>query len=112
MYLDLDRPAWGLAEAVDEGSVPHPWVLVTRAENGHSHCAWLLAEPVHRHPKARTKPLNLFARTAEYFADALGADPGCTSVLFRNGPVHVEREGWVVTYGGPPGGWTLYELAD
>ena len=54
----------------------------------------------------------LFARTAEYFVGVLGADPGYTSVLFRNGPVHTERDGWVVTYGGPPGGWTLYELAD
>ena len=60
----------------------------------------------------RTRVKDLFARTAEYFADALGADPGYTSVLFRNGPVHMEREGWVATYGGPPGGWTLYELAD
>ncbi len=52
----------------------------------------------------RTRVKDLFARTAEYFADALGADPGYTSVLFRNGPVHMEREGWVATYGGPPGG--------
>ncbi len=112
VYLDVDRPVRELVEAVDDGTVPHPSVALTRTESGHSHCAWLLAQPVHRHPKARTGPLNLFARTAEYFADVLGADPGYTSVLFRNGPLHVEREGWVVTYGGPPGGWTLYELAD
>ncbi len=112
VYLDVDRPAREWLGAVDEGAVPHPSLALTRTENGHSHCAWLLAEPVHRHPRARTKPLNLFARTAEYFADVLKSDPGYTSVLFRNGPVHTEREGWVVTYGGPPGGWTLYELAD
>ena len=112
VYLDVDRSAGDLVEAVDGGAVPQPSVMVTRAESGHSHCAWLLAAPVHRHPEAGARPLKLFARTAEYFADAVGADPDYTSVLFRNGTVHVEREGWIVLYGGPPGGWTLYELAD
>ena len=62
---------------------------------------------VRRRPgeEAGTGPLRLFARTAEYFAGALRADPGYTSVPFRNGPAHAEREGWTVLYGGPPGGW-------
>ena len=39
--------------------------------------------------EARKKPLQLFARTAEYFADVVGTGPGYTSVLFRNGTAHM-----------------------
>lgn len=112
IYLDVDRPFSDVIGAADADEIPAPSVAVTRIRNAHSQCGWVLATPVHRYPAAAGKPLKLFARTAEYFADVLGADPGYTSVLFRNGPLHAARPGWHVDYNGPPGGWPLYELAD
>ena len=112
VYLDVDRPVADVLAAVDGHRIPPPSLTVTRVENAHSQCGWVLSSPVHRYPSAGTKPLQLLARTAEYFADALGSDPGYTSLLFRNGPIHGARAGWHVEYAGPPGGWTLYELAD
>ena len=114
IYLDVDRPH---VEALDVfgRTVPHPSVLVVRTSGtsaGHSQVAWLLAAPVHRYPEARRRPLELLARTSEWFAEALESDGGYTGTLFRNGPLHAERAGWVVEYAGPPGGWTLTELAD
>ena len=114
IYLDVDRPH---VEAIDVfgRKVPHPSVAVVRTGGtsaGHSQVAWLLAAPVHRYPEARRRPLELLARTSEWFAEALESDGGYTGTLFRNGPVHARRAGWIVEYNGPPGGWTLTELAD
>ena len=114
IYLDVDRQWADVAPLFGE-RVPAPSVSVVRTEGtgaGHSQVAWLLAAPVHRYPEARRRPLELLARTSEWFAEALESDGGYTGTLFRNGPVHAERAGWIVDYGGPPGGWTLTELAD
>ena len=114
IYLDVDRQWADVAPLFGE-RVPAPSVSVVRTSGtsaGHSQVAWLLAAPVHRYPEAKRRPLELLARTSEWFAEALESDGGYTGTLFRNGPVHAERAGWVVEYNGPPGGWTLTELAD
>lgn len=114
VYLDVDRP-WLEVQDVVGVQVPAPSVAVVRTEGrsaGHSQLAWLLAAPVHRYPEAGRRPLQLLARASEWFAEALDSDGGYTGTLFRNGPLHARRAGWVVEYGGPPGGWTLTELAD
>lgn len=112
VYLDVDRPVADLLAKVDDGTLPAPSVTVTRSRSGHSQCGWILSDPVHRYPTAAPKPVGLFVRTAEYYAQVLEADPGYTSMLFRNGPLHEIRSGWHVEYNGPPGGWSLYELSD
>ena len=69
------------------GDLPTPNVCSTRTASGHAQVFWLLGRPVHRGDQARAKPLQLFGRVAEYYRDALCADPGYVGVLSSN-PVH------------------------
>ena len=69
------------------GDLPTPNIFATRQASGHAQVFWLLDRPVHRGAHARTKPLQHLGRVAEYYRDALGADPGYTGVLSSN-PVH------------------------
>ena len=89
LTLDLDgregtERLWDRVEH-DEICVPN-WV-VTRSRGGvtgGSHAVWCLEKPVHRGAYARARPLRLLASVSEYFAEALGADPGYAGVLTHN----------------------------
>ena len=73
--LDCDDPrkmGLGLPD------LPPPNWIVRRPANNHAHVVWTLAEPVHRHVAAKIEPLRYFASVAEYYAHAVGADPGYT----------------------------------
>ena len=110
LFFDVDRPQSALELSELSGcELPAPSFLVTRHENGHSLAAWLLSAPVHRHPGARIRPLQVLTRTAEYIHQALGADAGYTGVLVRN--AHVADDRFQVTWG-PEGGYLLEELTD
>ena len=109
VWLDLDVPG-AAAAAVQAGTVPFPTALMTRKANGHAAAAYVLASPVHAHPRARPKPRQLLGRVSEYLAASLHADPHYTACLFRNANVaardprfHVDRTGQT---------WQLGELAD
>ena len=69
------------------GALPTPNVYAPRKASGHVQAFWLLAHPVHRGEGARAGPLRHLGRVAEYYRDALGADPGYVGVLSSN-PVH------------------------
>ena len=75
------------AACMGAGDLPTPNICATRMASGHVQVFWLLDRPVHRGAHARTKPLQHLGRVAEYYRDALGADPGYTGVLSSN-PVH------------------------
>ena len=75
------------ASCMGAGDLPTPNICATRMASGHVQVFWLLDRPVHRGAHARTKPLQHLGRVAEYYRDALGADPGYTGVLSSN-PVH------------------------
>ena len=66
------------------GDLPPPNWIVWRPANDHAHVCWTLAYPVHRYPEARIGPLRHLAYIAEYFAYAVGADPGYAGVLAHN----------------------------
>ena len=82
LFLDVDRLASAVHDAVDRALLPFPTVLLTRATNGHEAAAWVLDVPVHTHATARRKPMECLARVGEYFAAVSGADPGYTGLLF------------------------------
>ena len=81
LVLDCDDPrkmGLGLPD------LPPPNWIVRRPANNHAHVVWTLAEPVHRHVAAKIEPLRYFASVAEYYAHAVGADPGYTGLLGHN----------------------------
>ena len=81
LVLDCDKPsamAWGLADLP-----PYNWA-VWRMQNRHAHVCWNLTEPVHRYPASRPEPLRYLAGIADYYAHAVGADPGYSGVLAHN----------------------------
>ena len=81
LVLDCDNPN---ARAEGLFNLPPPNWIVWRLENGHVHVCWTLAIPVHRYPEAHLEPLRYLAYIAEYFAYAVGADPGYAGVLAHN----------------------------
>ena len=72
-----------LADAMLGGDLPAPNVSVWR-RGGNAHAAWFLSVPVHRYPGAARRPLQAYARAAEYLAERLQADPGYRGVLTLN----------------------------
>ena len=81
LVLDCDRPkAWRMGVG---DLPPYSW-LVRRSANDHAHIAWCLDQPVHKYPAARVEPLRYFAGIAEYYAHAVGADPGYAGLLAHN----------------------------
>ena len=69
-----------------------------RPTNDHAHVCWALAKPVHRYPAARIEPLRFLSRIAEYYAHAVGADPGYPGVLAHN-PASIYRSPYKTTWG-------------
>ena len=81
LVLDCDKPS-ALAQGMAD--LPPPNWTVWRMSNCHAHVAWTLADPVHRYPAARVEPLRYLANIADYYASAVGADPGYAGVLAHN----------------------------
>lgn len=107
LVLDCDRPA---AMARGMAELPPPNWTVWRVANHHAHVAWTLAEPVHRYPAARTEPLRYLAAVGDYFAHAVGADPGFSGVLAHN-PAPRYRHAEFHTTWGREAPYTLGQLA-
>ena len=95
LVLDCDKP-----DALRRGlpDLPDPNWSVWRPANDHAHLCWTLAEPVHRYPAARPEPLRLLAHVGDYYAHAVGADPGYTGVLAHN-PASIYRSPYQTTWG-------------
>ena len=106
LVLDCDKPAQLRSGLPD---LPDPNWTVWRRSNSHAHVAWTLAKPVHRYPTARPEPLQYFAGVAEYYAHAVGADPGYAGVLVHN-PISIYRSPYTTAWG-PEEPYTLDQLA-
>ena len=76
------------------------------------HAAWCLKRPVLRGASARAKPLRLFRRCAEYFADALDADRAYNGVLTHNPMAEAHGDEFRTNWGEPRQGYALSELAE
>ena len=90
LILDCDsRESVEIASAacVGCGPIPPPNFASERRASGHLHIGFFLGKPVHRGETVRARPLVFFARIAEYYRSALGADPGYVSALSYN-PIH------------------------
>ena len=81
LVLDCDRPA-ELRRGLPE--LPDPSWIVWRPANDHAHVCWTLAKPVHRYSAARFQPLRYLAGIADYYAQAVGADPGYAGMRAHN----------------------------
>ena len=106
LVLDCDAPA-ALARGLPD--LPPPNWTVWRRANRHAHVCWTLAQPVHRYPAARIEPLRYVAGIADYYAHALGADPGYSGVLAHN-PAPIYRSPYETTWG-REAPYTLDQLA-
>ena len=95
IVLDCDQPARIRRGLPD---LPTPSWTVWRPTNDHAHVCWALAKPVHRYPAARIEPLRFLSRIAEYYAHAVGADPGYPGVLAHN-PASIYRSPYKTTWG-------------
>ena len=95
LVLDCDDPA---ALKRGMGDLPDPNWIVWRLSNHHAHVAWTLANPVHQHATSRLEPLRYLAWIAEYYAHAVGADPGYAGVLAHN-PAPRYRTEYSTTWG-------------
>ena len=95
IVLDCDQPARIRRGLPD---LPTRSWTVWRPANSHAHVCWTLAKPVHRYPAARVEPLRFLTRIAEYYAHAVGADPGYAGVLAHN-PVSIYRSPYKTTWG-------------
>ena len=95
IVLDCDQPA-----RIKRGlpDLPSPNWTVWRLANAHAHICWTLANPVHRYPAARIEPLRFLTRIAEYYAYAVGADPGYAGVLAHN-PASIHLSPYKTTWG-------------
>ena len=100
-----------LVEARMAGRVCGANWTVTRHSSGGSHVAYCLARPVHRGEGARTAPLRRYARIAEYYAQALGADRGYAGVLTHNPMAAAHGPGFKTGWGRHDP-YTLDELAE
>ena len=106
LVLDCDKPAelrCGLPDLLD------PNWIVWRPANDHAHVCWTLAKPVHRYSAARIGPLRYLAGIADYYAQAVGADPGYAGVLSHN-PTSIDCSPYRTTWGSREP-FTLHQLA-
>jgi len=92
MPHDIDRS--DAAQAHEVACLPPPNVIAINPENGHAHCAVLLANPVARHAASRLEPLRFFAAVERGIARRLGADRLYTGLIAKN-PLH---EHWLVEW--------------
>ena len=106
LVLDCDKPP-ALGAGLHDLPVPN-WT-VWRPANDHAHVCWTLANPVHRYPAAKPEPLLFLAGVAEYYAHAVGADPGYAGVLAHN-PMSIYRSPYKTVWGREER-YTLDELA-
>ena len=95
LVLDCDKPS-AMARGLFE--LPPPNWTVWRRRNHHAHVCWTLDQPVHRYPTARIEALRWLAYVADYFAHAVGADPGYAGVLAHN-PMSIYRSPYQTTWG-------------
>ena len=96
VVLDCDKPARLMRGLPD---LPSPSWIVWRPANDHAHVCWTLAKPVHRYPAARIEPLRYVAGIAEYYAHAVGADPGYSGVLAHNPMPSIYHAPYKTTWG-------------
>jgi hypothetical protein len=71
--------------------VAQPNIIMINPANGHAHSAYLLSDPVARHPTARSHPLRYFAAIEGGITRRVGADPAYTALLAKN-PLHPHWE--------------------
>ena len=95
LVLDCDNPA-ELRRGLPD--LPDPNWIVWRPANDHAHVCWTLAKPVHRYSDARIEPLRYLAGIADYYAQAVGADPGYAGVLAHN-PTSIDCSPYRTTWG-------------
>ena len=82
LVFDCDKPEETQYALVDR--MPEPNWIVVNPKSGHMHVTYTLSCPVHKYPEARIKPIRWLRHIAEYYGDALSADPGYMGVLTRN----------------------------
>ena len=110
--LDVDGTAAiaALITATTTGELPLPNLVVMRRESGNLHASWFLSSPVHRGDGARWRPQAALTRVAEYYRQAVGADPGYTGVLSLN-PMYAAHRGAFKAAWGRQFPYELRELA-
>ncbi len=96
LVLDCDDPPKLQAGLAD---LPPPNWIVRRVANDHAHATWTLAKPVHRYPDARLEPLEYLAAVGDYYAAAVGADPGFAGVLCHNPTPRYRSDEFATTWG-------------
>jgi len=105
MPHDIDHP--GAYFAHRDANVPEPNVIAINPENGHAHCAVLLATPIARHSAARIKPLRFYGAVERGIARRIRADRQYSGLICKN-PLHSD---WRVEWRRAEP-YTLHELAD
>ena len=109
LVFDCDQPD-AARDAILGNKVAVPNWKVVNPNSGHLHVAYALEKPIHRYPGARPGPLKFTAEVAEYYQQALQADPGYAGVLTRN-PAPQDRDYGDVTEWGVERPYRLEELA-
>ena len=105
MPHDIDRADAYFAHR--DANLPEPNFIAINPENGHGHCAILLAVPVARHSASRIEPLRFYGAVERGIARRLGADRGYAGLITKN-PLHPH---WRVEWRRDEP-YTLPELAD
>ena len=82
---DIDRA--DAYSAHRDAILAEPNFIAINKENGHAHCAVLLAVPVAKHRNARLEPLRFFSAVERGYARRLGADCGYAGLMVKN-PLH------------------------
>ena len=86
LVLDMDGgdAELRLVDSIMSGKLPPPSWYVVRETSGGTHAVWTLKDPVHKGAEARDKPLLLFGRISEYFAQVTRADRGYNNQMTHN----------------------------
>jgi hypothetical protein len=87
LVFDIDRPEAYFAP--DDANLPPPNYVAVNPENGHSHTAYLLKDPVQNFARSRQSPLHYMAAVERGMRRRLDADPGYTGTIAKN-PLHVD----------------------
>ena len=105
MPHDIDHR--GAYHAHRDAILPPPNFIAINPDNGHAHCAVLLALPVARHAAARIEPLHFYSAVERDIARRIGADRHYAGLITEN-PAH---DHWRVEWRRDQA-YTLPELAD
>jgi hypothetical protein len=90
-----------------DANLPPPNFIAINPENGHGHCAVLLAAPISRYEASRMEPLRFYSAVERGIARRIGADRYYTGLITKN-PLH---QHWRIEWR-RDSPYSLHELAD